>query len=260
MTRRNQTDRARRKPADGARQYRRRASRCIAGCCLLLSLLVAPAAWAQGAGQEIDATIATVNGDLVLKSDVLWNLALDPNVAPAEFWDHKVQDMMLRTIIDQRLLLQEASKLPATQATTEEVRQEIGKLANEFNGNSDPTRFETRLRLVGLDMLRLEQIIRDRLQITKFVDFRFRSFVVVTEPEITAYFDAEIKPKLPDKTPAALAAALAAQRPQIEKLLVEEKINDAIDTYLTAARGRAEVIRLDAQSQTGGQQSASRSR
>lgn len=192
----------------------------------------------------VDATVATVNGEVVLKSDVLWNLALDREVAPAEFWDPKVQDMMLRTIVDQRLLLQEAAKLPATQATDEEVSKEIASLASQFNDAGDPNRFEARLRLVGLEMPRLARIVRDRLQITKFVDFRFRSFVVVTEPEIKAYFDAEIRPKLGDQTEAALAATLAAQRADIERVLVEEKINNAIDVYLEEARSRAEVVRL----------------
>lgn len=208
-----------------------------------LAALFAVSTVARAQAPTFDATVATVNGELVLKSDVLWNLALDKEVAPAEFWDPKVQDMMLRTIIDQRLLLQEAAKLPATQATAEEVRQEIEKLASGFN-ETDPMRFESRLRLVGLERPRLEQIVRDRLQITKFVDFRFRSFVVVTEPEIVAYFDAEIRPQLEDRTEGAAKAVLEARRAEIEAALVEEKINGAIDAYLEDARARAEVVRL----------------
>lgn len=193
---------------------------------------------------EIDATLVMVNGDLVTKSDVLWNLALDPEVAPAEFWDPKIQDMMLRTLIDQRILLQEALKLPATRGTDEEIQAEIAQLTNKFNAD-DPMRFEKRLELVGLTGPRLSRIIRARLRILKFIDFRFRSFVVVTEPEIQAYFDAERRPKLDGQTEAAIAAQLAADHDEIEKLLAEEKINNAIDVYLEEARARAEVVRLD---------------
>ncbi len=193
---------------------------------------------------EIDATLVMVNGDLVTKSDVLWNLALDPEVAPAEFWDPKIQDMMLRTLIDQRILLQEALKLPATRGTDEEIQVEVTELTNRFNAD-DPMRFEKRLELVGLTGPRLSRIIRARLRILKFIDFRFRSFVVVTEPEIQAYYDAEVRPKLEGQTEAAIAADLAAKHEQIERLLAEEKINNAIDVYLEEARARAEVVRLD---------------
>jgi hypothetical protein len=206
-----------------------------------LALCQGPAARGQ---TELDRTLATVNGDLVLKSDVLWNLALDPEVAPAEFWDAKVQEMMLRTLIDQRILLQEALKLPTTRATDEEILAEITNLAAQFNSADDTMRFEKRLELVGLTGPRLARIVRARLRITKFIDFRFRSFVVVTEPEIHAYFDAEIRPKLPDRTEAAANAALEAQRKAIEQLLVEEKINNSIDVFLDDARARAEVVRL----------------
>jgi len=210
----------------------------------LVALALWPTPTARGQA-ELDRTLATVNGDLILKSDVLWNLALDPEVAPAEFWDAKVQEMMLRTLIDQRLLLQEALKLPTTRATDEELQVETNKLAAQFNTPDDPMRFEQRLQLVGLTGPRLQRIVRARLRITKFVDFRFRSFVVVTDPEIRAYFDAEIRPKLPDRTEAAANAALEAQRKAIEQLLVEEKINNSIDVFLEDARARAEVIRLD---------------
>lgn len=193
----------------------------------------------------LDGTVAGVNGELILKSDVLWSLALDPTVAPAEFWDPAVQQMMLRTIIDQRILLQEASKLPATRVTEAEIAGAREQLVASFNTTDDPTRFERRLQLVGLSGPRLERILGVRLRILKFIDFRFRSFVVVTEPEIERYFDLEVRPSLPDQTPAAIAEALAAKRREIERVLVEEKINSSIDEYLEAARGRAQVVVFD---------------
>lgn len=204
-----------------------------------------PASAAPPAQAALDETVATVNGDLVLKSDILWSLALDPAVAPAEFWRSDVQEMMLRTIVDQRLLLQEAARLPATQVTDEELQSARAELAAQFNGPDDPTRFERRLELVGLTEPRLRRILRDRLQITKFVDFRFRSFVIVTTPEITDYFETEILPTLPDRGEGAAASALAANRDKIQQLLVEEKINNSIESFLEDARARAEVVRLD---------------
>jgi hypothetical protein len=210
--------------------------------CLAVLLLVA----ATARGQVVyDEAVATVNGDLILKSDVLWGLALDPEVKVEEFWDPKIQEMMLRTLVDQRLLLQEAEKLPATRATDAEVE----KLRAEITANVNTrgrTEFEERLRLVGLTSDQLDRMLRNRLQITKFIDFRFRSFVVVTDPEIRAYFDAEIKPALEDQTPAFLESSLQARRAEIERALIEEKINDSIDVYLEDARARAEIVTLQA--------------
>ena len=208
-------------------------------------LSVVPLRIADARQNLFDATIADVNGDLILLSDILWNLALDPAVAPAEFWDPAVQRLMLRTLIDQRILLQEATKLPATRVTDEEIAAARGELVQNFNTPDDSTRFERRQRLVGLSGPRLEGILRERQQILKFVDFRFRSFVVVTEPEIVRYFESEVKPGLPDQSPGAVSDAFAAERRRIEQVLIEEKINSSIDEYLEEARARARVVVFD---------------
>ena len=63
----------------------------------------------------------------------------------------------------------------------------------------------------------------------------FRSFVIVTEPEIVDYFETEVKPKDP-------GAVLDALRDQIQTLLTEEKINNSIDSFLEDARARAEIV------------------
>ncbi len=215
----------------------------IAGMAVLLAL--APCRVAEARQSLFDATIADVNGDLILQSDILWSLALDPAVAPAEFWDPAVQRLMLRTLIDQRILIQEAAKLPATRVTDEEIAAARGELVQNFNTPDDSTRFERRQRLVGLSGPRLEGILRERQQILKFVDFRFRSFVVVTEPEIVRYFESEVKPGLPDQSPGAVSDAFAAERRRIEQVLIEEKINSSIDEYLEEARARAQVVVFD---------------
>jgi hypothetical protein len=199
------------------------------------------------AAAVIDETTARVNGDLILKSEILWNLALLPNVAPTQFWESRTQEMMLRTLIDQRLILQEAAKLPSIRVTEEDVAKAIAEARDEFDRADDTQRFEQRCQLVGLTGPRLAEIVRARVTITKFVDFRFRTFVVVTEPEIKRYFDTEIKtkPELQGLTQAALQAAFDANHAAIEKVLVEEKVNEAIDTFLEEARARANVVRLD---------------
>lgn len=213
----------------------------LIGCAAVLTL--ATSLNGVAAQDVFDGTVAEVDGELILKSDILWNLALDPAVAPVEFWDPDVQSLMLRTLVDQRILLQEAAKLPATSVTDEEIAAAREKLIFEFNkGGDDPTRFERRLQLVGLSGPRLSAILRERQQILKFVDFRFRSFVVVTEPEIVRYFEAEVKPSLEDQTAVALEKAFAAERPTVERALIEEKINNAIDEYLEQARARARVV------------------
>jgi hypothetical protein len=212
---------------------------------VVLALLAACATLAR-AQAVLDETVATVNGELIAKSDVLWNLALDRSVSPEDFWRTQAQRFMLETLIDQRLLLQEAAKLPATTVTDEEVERRIAELSSGFSSAEDPNRFVRRQALVGLTRGRLERIVRDRLRIEKFVDFRFRSFAVVTEPEISRYFDAEIRPKLEAQGLVVAEHEAAKLRPQIEAALVDRKVTAELDEYLAETRAKAEVVYVGA--------------
>lgn len=234
------------------RGFERRIARA-ASIALALALGAGSALAGQGAGAPaaagspavLDETVATVNGDLITRSDVLWNLAVDPSVRPEDFWTERSRELMLRTLVDQRLLLEEIGKLPLEPVTDQEVAKARADLAARFNTPDDPTRFERRTKLVGLVEARLDEILRNRLLIEKYVDFRFRSFVVVTEPEVVRYYETEIKPKLQERGVVLTDKDFADARPQIERALTEEKISSSVDAYLEEARTRAEIVRLD---------------
>jgi hypothetical protein len=219
----------------------RRAS-WAAAALMLLPALFAPSARAQ---VVFDRTVATVNGELVTKSDLLWNLALDLDVPPAEFWKPETQALALRALVDARLLLQEAAKLPAAGVTEQEVTDEIARIAGRFTRADDPDRFTKRLALVGLTQERLRQLARERIQIEKFIDFRFGSFVVVSEEEIRRYYETEIAPKLRAGGQVPPAEPSAERREEARAALTREKVEAAIETYLEEARTRAEIVNFE---------------
>src|SRR4029079_5403630 len=104
-----------------------------------------------------------------------------PKTRPEDFWKPRPQEFMLRTLVDQKLILQDAGKLPSTQVTDEEIDACVVRLQSQFSASDDSTRFERRLDLVGLKGPQLQAIARDRLRIGKYIEFRFGSFVIVTE-------------------------------------------------------------------------------
>src|SRR3982750_1875920 len=88
--------------------------------CLLPSRVSAQTP-AQGGGEIVDRMVAIVNGNgLITYSDLLWQLALEPGV-PLD--NPRTEDLrrVLDVVIDQRLVLQEASKLPHSHATEKEI-------------------------------------------------------------------------------------------------------------------------------------------
>lgn len=199
-------------------------------------------------GQEItDRMIATVNGgvrtDLITYSDLLWQLALQPATPLA---NPRSEDLnaALQSLINQRLILQEAEKLPAIAPSDDDVRAAISELVKRFPSSAE---FVERLRKVGfqsIDDEQFKEIIRRRLAIENYLNFRFRSFTVVTPEEEASFYAKVYVPRFKTRNPGAIVPTLEQVRAQINRRLTESKIESETDAFLDNARENAEIIIL----------------
>ena len=187
----------------------------------------------------IDRVLATVNGEVVTESDVRWELALDPDVQPLDL-SAENRRTMLERVIDQRILFQEATKVPQVPPTDEEIQTYIRTSLVERFGSQEA--FRTRIRKVGLDFATIREIVTRRLSLLKYVDFRFRSFVIVPPDEIERYYNEVAVPRM--KNRGVEIRTLDEMRTQIENTLAGEKINSELDQFLDGARARAQIVRL----------------
>lgn len=207
----------------------------------LLSFSFCPATQAQGI---VDRMVATVNNgvrpDLITYSDLLWQMALQPDTPLANPSQENL-NAALQLIISQRLILQEAEKLPTITPTDEEVKTELATLIKQFPSQ---TEFQERVSSVGLSAEQLREIVRQRVAIQKYLDFRFRSFTVITSQEIAAYYTDIYVPRLRRQTPGVIVPALDKVRDQLERDLTESKVESDADAFLDEARERAEIIYL----------------
>lgn len=216
---------------------------------LLLFLTLFP--FTQCFGQQvIDKMVATINAGvlpecrqicLITYSDLLWQMALQPNTQldnPSSVELNRA----LRLVTDQRLILQEAEKLPSIAPTAEEVQSARDDLAKAF---SSRTEFEQRIRKVGLTAEKLNEILEQRVSIEKYLDFRFRNFVVITQKEVADYYKDAYVPRLKARAPGQIVPTLEEARAEIEKSLTEAKIETDTDSFLDNARERAEIVILN---------------
>jgi hypothetical protein len=187
--------------------------------------------------------VATVNGgvqtDLITYSDLLWQLALQPNT-PLANPNTEALNSALRLVEDQRLILQEAQKLPTISPTTEEILAARNDLVKQFPSRAE---LEQRMARVGLTSDKLNEILEQRVRIDKYLDFRFRSFIVITEKDIADYFRDVYTPRSKSRHPE-LIVTLQQARAEIEKTLTETKVESDIDNFLDTARERAEIVVL----------------
>jgi hypothetical protein len=225
-----------------------------AACRLLLLFAFCLLPSAVSAQQVLDKMVATVNAGvssecgeacLITYSDLLWQLALEPNT-PLDRPSPEALNQSLHLVIDQRLILQEAEKLPTIAPTDSEVTTARDEFVKEFLVRASLSRpeFEQRLRKVGLTADRLSQIMAQRVKIEKYLDFRFRNFVVVTPQEIADYYRDVYVPR--HRGRGQVLDPLEKVRAEIENTLKESKIESDTDAFLDGLRERAEIVTLSA--------------
>ncbi len=211
---------------------------------LFLALVVLSVAVPCRAQDVVDKMVATVNAgvktDLITYSDLLWQLALQPatvldNPSSAEL------NRALRLLIDQRLILQEAEKLPTIVPTPKEISDARDDLARNF---ASVPEFQQRLQRVGMTSEKLDEIVEQRLKMEKYLDFRFRNFVVINQQELSDYYKQVYVPRLKARFPGRIVPSLDEARAEIERTLTEAKIESDTDAFLDTIRERAEIVIL----------------
>ena len=165
---------------------------------------------------------------------------MDPAApSPAGPVSSEVLRRKLDVMIDQTLVQQEATRLPAPEITQKQVDDKRTELIAAFKSEAV---FRQRAESVGLTPQRIDDLLRERILIERFVDFRFRSFIFVTDTEVQQYYDDHIVREV--RAAGQVPPALDKVRARIITTLKEEKVNSEIDTWLESARQHADVVHL----------------
>jgi hypothetical protein len=206
--------------------------------CALLFLLSA-----SGRAQIVtDKIVASVtNGsratpDIITYSDLIWQLTLEPGRPFTDKPNSPALNEALRRLEDQLLILQEARKLPSADTPEaiaqldKDVQQMRDELVKAFGSR---TVLEERMRRVGLTTEHLDAILRDRVAVEHYLDFRFRSFVLVSPKEVTDRYNQQYAAL---RNSGRIVPTLDQVRDRIESELREEKIESEIDNFVDTLR------------------------
>ncbi|PYS33458.1 MAG: hypothetical protein DMF75_09305 [Acidobacteria bacterium] len=214
-------------------------SRLLFALCSLL-LALCSAAPAQTTADKMVATVTNgsrATPDLITYSDLVWQLTLEPSTPFSAKPSSEQLNKALRTLEDQLLILQEARKLPpantpeAMQKFEDQVKQKRDQLVQ---GIGSRALFEERMKSVGLTAEQLDAILRDRVTIENYLDFRFRAFVLPPSArEISDRYNQDYG-RL--RNTGRIVPTLEQVRDRLEHDLTEEKIESEIDKFVDNLR------------------------
>ena len=190
-------------------------------------------------GETIDRIVATVIKQPLLMSDVDENLRMEAflegrqptSLSPEE------RKAVLNRLIDRQLLLQQmqADYSP----TEEEVKQKVALIREQLKLAGNDEAWQKALTVWGLSPADVEAFVRTQLQVMRFVDLRLRPTIRVDEQAIEAYYRDSLVPEV--RKSGAEPEPLPQLRPKIRELLVQQKMDGVLESWLSNLRTQSEV-------------------
>jgi len=133
----------------------------------------------------------------------------------------------LEAAIDERLMFQEASRLPQAQVTAEDEKRALESFREGQPGIE-----------AQVPEAELRRLLRRQLTILKYIDFRFQPQVRISDDALRDAWNADFQgePEGP---------AFEESAPALRERLAREELDRRIEAWVSDLRGRAEIRYVD---------------
>jgi hypothetical protein len=193
------------------------------------------------AADVIDRIVATVNGHVILQSDLdeaLCYEALLSGRSLSQFTDDDRRAALDR-LIDQELLGEQMKSASFQHASGEEAATQISEARKLYPEAVTAEGWEAVLAKFGLTEKALTAHVQQQIDLMRLVDARLRPAVQIDSKSIEAYYREKFVPQL--RKSGAGEVSLADVSGQIRELLTEEKVNELMVSWLQSLRSESKV-------------------
>lgn len=206
-----------------------------------LALVLALLAPRAAAGEMLDRIVARVNHHVILQSEVEDSLryrALVGGRDPAQFTaDDRKQ--AIEQLVDRVLIEQQIDRTTFVHASKDDVDRQIADLRGRLPAAADDAGWNALLARYGLSELDIRQLVAEQVDITRFVEGRFRPNIHIDQRSIENYYLEQLIPQLHRN--GAHEAPLSEVSGKIEEILVQQRINELMALWLRNLRLQEEV-------------------
>src|SRR6266581_3070928 len=191
------------------------------------------------AGEVLDGILSTVNGHVILQSDVDEELRYENLMSGHEQQGtNDDRKKILDRLVDRELLAEQASTTEFAPTTADEIEKQLDQVKSDYTQNSK-TSWTAALASHGFT----ETEIRDRIALElnqwKLIDARLRPSAQIDQTAIADYYNQHFLPEL--HRSGAQPISLQEAAPKIRELLTQQKINEALASWLETLRSQAQV-------------------
>lgn len=197
-----------------------------------------------GTAQVVDRMVAVVNKRVILESELdqavrveclMQGKPLD-KVSPADTF------AVLDRLVDRALLDQQILHPEMLEPTPQELADRVKDVRRQLPGAASDAGWESLLAAYDLTQRDVEDLLVSEVRSLRFVDLRFRGLVRVDKNEINTYYQQTFLPQL--RSQGAPQPPLADVSGQIEKILVEQSIDQMLNRWLETLRAQAHIEKM----------------
>src|SRR5271170_4001115 len=153
---------------------------------------------ASAAGVVIDRLIAVVNGDVILESDVDEERRFE-EIQPLRAADDFTRAKIIERLVDRALILQQAALEPEDVVTDKELDAQLATLrkdipaCKQYHCETDEG-WRKFLGSHGFSEQEFNSRWRQRMQLLKFIEVRFRNGIRIKDEDVQNYYEKTMLP------------------------------------------------------------------
>jgi hypothetical protein len=205
---------------------------CIFGLAIVLALPALAMPQSAPQPQIVDAIVVRIEDDIITLSE-LRELAAYQQLLDG----HSQSNEEIRSeLIEQWVVNNEATTTGFPLPAQTEADRELSRVESSF---SSPAVYRQRLEAIGLTVAAVRRIVTRQIYLARYLDYKFRSSIQVTDAAIADYYRDHLVPEL--KAKGQQPPPLTDVTEQIQEVLVEQGVNERTAAWFEETKPRLKI-------------------
>lgn len=194
----------------------------------------------------VDRMAAVVNKRIILESELDQAARVEYLIQGKALTGGKLsqpeQLAVLDQLIDRSLLEQQIVHPEMLAPSAEEMGARLQEIRERVPGAKSEDGWRSLLAAYGVTQQDIEEHLASEFRVLRLVDLRFRGLVHVDRAAIATYYNDKLLPELSRQS--AAAPPLADVSDKIEKIIVEQRVDEMLNQWLQTLRSQAHIERM----------------
>jgi peptidyl-prolyl cis-trans isomerase SurA len=197
-----------------------------------------------GVGVPLDRVVVVVNGEVILESDVDEELRMAAFQPLRDASRNSSREQVIERLINRTLILQQARLEFDEPISDQQVEEQLAELrkaipaCKEYHCETDAG-WQKFVADQGFTMEEFTKLWRERMEVLRFIEARFRAGIEITPDEIREYYEKTLLPQYVSEH--ATAPKLETISSQIQEILLQQQVTSLLQDWLKSLRAQGTV-------------------